>query len=295
MPSYWTNFATAAAGPALACIITNPADVAKTRLNLERELKSTEMSRTTSSVRKMQQTYAAEGIAGLQRGLQLAMVREASKNTFRIGLYQPLVDLGRGSSRAPGPAPFSVLMPAAMASGAISALLTNPLDLLKTRLQLDGGHARGATASTSARTIASAIVTEEGVAGLWRGVSVSMVRSGVGAVALLPTNSKLKELAACWLPPGALADGLCALGAGAANVAVINPVDVVRTRLYAQPVDVATGRGALYGGALDAAYKILAIEGAPAFYKGATAHFLRVGPHTMLTFVFIGLMRRLVE
>ena len=166
MPTYWINFATAAAGPALACIITNPADVAKTRLNLERELKSTEMSRTTSSVRKMQQTYAAEGITGLQRGLQLAMVREASKNTFRIGLYQPLVDLGRGSSRAPGPAPFSVLMPAAMGSGAISALLTNPLDLLKTRLQLDGGHARGATASTSARSIASAIVVEEGVAGL---------------------------------------------------------------------------------------------------------------------------------
>ena len=45
MPAYWTNFATAAAGPALACIITNPADVAKTRLNLERELQSTEMSR----------------------------------------------------------------------------------------------------------------------------------------------------------------------------------------------------------------------------------------------------------
>ena len=45
MPQYWTNFVTAAAGPALACIITNPADVAKTRLNLERELQSTEMSR----------------------------------------------------------------------------------------------------------------------------------------------------------------------------------------------------------------------------------------------------------
>ena len=48
------------------------------------------------------------------------------------------------------------------------------------------------------------------------------MRSGVGAVALLPTNSKLKELAARYMPPGALADGLCALGAGAANVAVIN-------------------------------------------------------------------------
>ena len=108
-------------------------------------------SRTTGSVHKMRQTYAAEGLAGLQRGLQLAMVREASKNTFRIGLYQPLVDLGRGSSDVPGPAPFAVLIPAAMASGAISALLTNPLDLLKTRLQLDGGHARGATASRHVR------------------------------------------------------------------------------------------------------------------------------------------------
>ena len=68
----------------------------------------------------------------------------------------------------------------------------------------------------------------------------------------------------------------------------------MRTRLYSQPVD-AAGRGALYAGAADAAAKILAIEGAPAFYKGAVAHFLRVGPHTTLTFVFIGLMRRCVS
>ena len=168
MPTYCTNFATAAAGPALACIITNPADVAKTRLNLERELQSTEMSRTTGSIHKMRQTYAAEGLSGLQRGLRLAMVREASKNTFRIGLYQPLVDLGHAPGTAASPAPFAVMIPAAMASGAISALLTNPLDLLKTRLQLDGTHARGATASSSARSMAAAIVAEEGVAGLCR-------------------------------------------------------------------------------------------------------------------------------
>ena len=48
----------------------------------------------------------------------------------------------------------------------------------------------------------------------------------------------------------------------------------------------------LYDGALDAFAKIARIEGVLAFYKGATAHFLRVGPHTALTFVFIGLLRR---
>ena len=66
---------------------------------------------------------------------------------------------------------------------------------------------------------------------------------------------------------------------------------IERTRLYSQPLD-SHGKGVLYDGALDCAWKILRIEGVLAFYKGATAHFLRVGPHTMLTFVFIGLLRR---
>ena len=56
----------------------------------------------------------------------------------------------------------------------------------------------------------------------------------------------------------------------------------------------AARRGVLYEGAVDAAMKIFRIEGPLAFYKGATAHFLRVGPHTCLTFVFIGRLRRAV-
>ena len=43
----------------------------------------------------------------------------------------------------------------------------------------------------------------------------------------------------------------------------------MRTRLYSQPVNSLTGRGALYDGAADAARKIFEIEGAPAFYKGS--------------------------
>ena len=94
--------------------------------------------------------------------------------------------------------------------------------------------------------MAASIVREEGILGLWRGTSVSMVRSGFGAAALLPTNSKLKELTSRYMPAGAVSDGISALGAGAANVATINPVDVLRTRLYSQPLD-AAGRGVLYG------------------------------------------------
>ena len=86
-------------------------------------------------------------------------------------------------------------------------MICNPFDLLKTRLQLDGNHARGTASAGGAISMASTIVREEGLKGLWRGTGISMVRSGVGAAALLPTNSKLKELASRFLPSGRALDG----------------------------------------------------------------------------------------
>ena len=38
----------------------------------------------------MTKTFKAEGVTGLQRGLSMSMIREASKCFFRIGLYQPV-------------------------------------------------------------------------------------------------------------------------------------------------------------------------------------------------------------
>ena len=46
---------------------------------------------------------------------------------------------------------------------------------------------------------------------------------------------------------------------------VMNPADVVSTRLYNQPV--ANGRGTLYSGVIDCAYKTLTSEGPSAFFK----------------------------
>ena len=87
------------------------------------------------------------------------------------------------------------------------------------------------------------------------------------------------------------------LGATAGTIAM-NPVDVVRTRLYNQPRD-GGGRGTLYGGTgsvVEAVRRIVRTEGAwGGLYKGTTAHWLRVGPYTVLSFVFIGIMRRRLE
>ena len=54
----------------------------------------------------------------------------------------------------------------------------------------------------------------------------------------------------------------------------------------------AQGKGALYSNAADAAVKIASKEGVGAFYKGLVAHFMRVGPYTVLAFIFIGQLQR---
>ena len=47
------------------------------------------------------QIVATEGVAGLQRGLSFVLVREGSKNAFRLGLFDPIVQLLEQGHQAP--------------------------------------------------------------------------------------------------------------------------------------------------------------------------------------------------
>jgi solute carrier family 25, member 34/35 len=46
------------------------------------------------------------------------------------------------------------------------------------------------------------------------------------------------------------------------------------------------GRGVLYSGLFDCITKTVRTEGAMSLFKGLPAHAMRIGPHTVLTFVF---------
>ena len=75
-------------------------------------------------------------------------------------------------------------------------------------------------------------------------------------------------------------------------VASMTPFDVVSTRLYNQPVDNVTGKGLVYKGIVDCGLKIFKTEGLLGFYKGFSASFLRLGPHTVLSIFFWQLLRK---
>ena len=78
----------------------------------------------------------------------------------------------------------------------------------------------------------------------------------------------------------------CSLASAAVSVAVVNPVDVIRTRLFNQPYG-PDGRGLWYKSGFDAGAKVVSVEGPLALYKGAGSNFLRLGPHMVFVFVIL--------
>lgn len=60
----------------------------------------------------------------------------------------------------------------------------------------------------------------------------------------------------------------------------MNPFDVVATRIYNQKV------GERYAGPIDCLKQTFKTEGISGFFKGWFPHYLRLGPHTILTFLF---------
>lgn len=51
----------------------------------------------------VRQIHGAHGVAGLQAGIQMAVVREASKAFFRIGAFKPILDQLHDPAAGPPP------------------------------------------------------------------------------------------------------------------------------------------------------------------------------------------------
>ncbi|CAK9094248.1 Mitochondrial oxaloacetate transport protein (Mitochondrial carrier protein PMT) [Durusdinium trenchii] len=279
-------------GAACAVLLTNPLEVAKTRMQMQHELEpqAAKHERTyRSGFDCMRKTYAIEGLRGVQRGLELAIVRDGSKCFFRLGLYEPIV---RRIHSGEGQAPFEKQLFAGAMSGLVSAVICNPLDITKVRIQTAGGltsrHHDISHLTTSA--VFRKVLAEEGVLGFWKGTKVNILRSISFTSVLMSVNSRVKfALSKAGVPDGFVRDATSSFIGSAIGIMFMNPLDVVRTRIYNQPLE-----RPLYHGMLDAATKIARTEGPLAFWKGALAHYCRVGPHTVLTFVFMGKFKRLL-
>ncbi|ETW08817.1 hypothetical protein H310_01324 [Aphanomyces invadans] len=185
-------------------------------------------------------------------------------------------------------------------SGMIAAVFGSPFFLVKARLQgqsVCNSHAKFQLHSTfhysSMMEGFRQIWRTEGLAGLWRGTHSQMARLAIGTAAQLSTYTSSKLVVQTWLqsPDGVWVHMGAAAVSGVAVTTCMHPFDAVATRLSSQPV--VAGQGQLYNGVIDCIRKTWMMEGLRGLFKGWTAHHLRVGPHTMFTFLLWELMQRL--
>ncbi|KAG0426313.1 hypothetical protein HPB47_026551 [Ixodes persulcatus] len=248
-----------------------PIDLVKTRLqNQQTGPNGERMYR--SMLDCFRKSYAAEGFFGMYRGSAVNIllitpekaIKLAANDWFRHGL-----------SSSAGKLSLTQEMLAGGGAGFCQIIVTTPMELLKIQLQ-DAGRT-GADKRLSARAVATQLIRERGLVGLYKGTGATMLRDVTFSVIYFPLFAHLNSLgprrgdgtSVFW------ASFLAGCGAGSAAAFCVNPCDVVKTRL--QLLNKAPGEVS-YKGIPDAFYRILREEGIRAFFKGAGCRVIVIAP-----------------
>ncbi|KAJ3488337.1 hypothetical protein NLI96_g2918 [Meripilus lineatus] len=271
-------------GGIAACVavtFSNPAEVAKTRLQLQGELAKHGGVKVYNNVFDVfAKTWRNEGIRGIQRGLPPAYVYQILLNGSRLGFYEPF---RRSVNRFFGFAPTDQIpitsIAAGAASGAVGGILGNPLFLIKARMQayspaLPVGAQHHYKSSFDAL---STIWRAEGLRGLRRGVDAAILRTSMGSSVQLPTYNWTKNqlVSRGILPANSIWTYLASSSvSGICVLIVMQPADTTLTRMYNQPTKILPNGdhvGVLYKNPIDCLWKTLKTEGPMGWYKGESS------------------------
>ncbi|KAL4856745.1 Isocitrate lyase [Chlorella vulgaris] len=163
--------------------------------------------------------------------------------------------------------------------GVVEACMLQPIDVMKTRLQLDhSGHYKGMV--HCGRTIAK----EEGIKSLWKGLTPFVGQLTLKYALRMGSNAFFLELMRD--QDGKLSQGArlgAGLGAGVSEaLLVVTPFEVVKTRMQQQK---GTDKALLkYRGPVHTAMTVAREEGVMKLWSGATATTIRQGSNQMSLF-----------
>jgi len=270
----------------LACVLSNPFEVVKTRTQVQGELAQAGSRRVYGNAFSALVVLAkAEGLHGVQKGLVPGLGYQIGLNGVRFGCF-PIVRHKYVEAGVPGGTWL-----AGATVGMFGGALGMPFYLVKCRMQTRTSNAATAVGYQHAKYEGvvgafRAIVHSNGVGGLYRGVDAMVMRVGMGSSVQLPVFTLTKEAILDRWPQARdwpiLVSFVSSMLAGAGAVTVMNPWDVVTTRMCNQPED-----GSLYRSSFDCLRKTYVAEGLAGFAKGWWAHWFRLGPHTTYCFVFL--------
>jgi len=225
-----------------------------------------------------------EGITTLYNGLSAGLLRQATYTTSRLGIYTWLFENFSTDGKPPN---FLMKALLGMSAGGSAAFIGTPAEVALIRMTSDGLLPADKRRNYSSVFNALArIYKEEGLTTLWRGATPTIARAMVVNAAQLATYSQAKQaiLGSGYIQDGIFCHFIASMISGLVTTIASMPVDIAKTRL--QNMKYTDGK-AEYKGASDVLLKVVRKEGFFSLWKGFTPYYFRLGPHTVLTFIFL--------
>ncbi|KAF7289427.1 Mitochondrial carrier protein [Mycena chlorophos] len=298
----WQHFVAGGLGGMCGAIVTSPFDVVKTRLqsSLFREKhlsmaangvayappRSNLLYNFVETGHIIRDIYREESPRALFKGLGptlVGVVPARSINFFTYGNGKQII----ANNFNNGQETSWVHLTAAAIAGIATGTATNPIWVVKTRLQLESSGSEGSKSALGGSwKMIRNIMRDEGIRGFYKGLSASYL--GVTETTIQwVLYERLKPLSA-----GTDFEWLGLLGsAGAAKCVatlITYPHEVIRTRLRQPKVNGVVK----YSGLVQTLRLVVAEEGTRRLYGGLSAHLMRVVPNAAIMFaVYEGVLR----
>ncbi|KAG0168392.1 hypothetical protein DFQ28_008429 [Apophysomyces sp. BC1034] len=293
----YVHFVAGGVGGLAGAICTSPLDVVKTRLQstFYQQAKIRPSGFQTHFIlghfletgRLLARIKQVEGFRGYFKGLGpnlIGVIPARSINFFTYGNGKKMYTELNDGRETPG-----VHLVSAATAGIFTATATNPIWVVKTRLQLQGN---GRQQYRNSLDCVLNILRGEGIKGLYKGMSASYLGVVEGTLQWVI----YEDLKRKWAVPKSevsqgrtiggkgLRDWMGNVGAAAISkfvaACVSYPHEVLRTRLR-QPVENGIQK---YTGLWQCLRLVLKEEGIVALYGGMTAHLMRVVPNAAIMF-----------
>lgn len=258
-----------------------PIDLVKTRMQNQRTGSFIGEVMYRNSFDCFKKVIRHEGLFGLYRGLVPQLIGVAPEKAIKLTVNDFVRDKFMDKK---GNIPLWSEILAGACAGGSQVIFTNPLEIVKIRLQVAGEIAGGS------KVRAWSVVKDLGLFGLYKGAKACLLRDVPFSAIYFPAYAHVK---AKFADENGYNHPLTLLAAGAIAgipaASLVTPADVIKTRLQ---VVARTGQTS-YNGVFDATKKIYAEEGARAFWKGALARVFRSSPQFGVTLVTYEILQRL--
>ena len=267
----------------MAACFTHPLDQTKYRMQV--------LTHKQGMLRTLIHFASRDGFFSLWQGISASILRQSTYSTARFGLYNYFASEMRQRSGQAKISSVSEIGCAALAGG-IAGMIGNPTEVALVRMCADG--AKESAQRFRYRHCFDAIIRigrEEGVRTFARGLGPNITRSVLMNVSQIVSYSVAKQQL---LGMGAT-DGLpthftASFVAGTVATTACAPADVLKSRVQ---------NAVVTDGVRPSVTKIivqsLSKEGPLFLMRGWTPAWMRLAPYTILTFVFMEQLKKLVE